>query len=68
MQAVNRKVEMMSEKNLEKGLHMDSVDKDARNAVIQQAIKALPSRSPRRSPQHLQRSPGVPWPRLLVAV
>lgn len=41
--AVNRKVEMMNEKNLEKGLGVDSLDKDAMNAAIQQAIKAQPS-------------------------
>ncbi|XP_074247982.1 cytoplasmic 60S subunit biogenesis factor ZNF622-like [Saimiri boliviensis] len=50
MQAVKRKVEMINEKNLEKRLHMDSVDKDARNAVIQQVIKALPSMCPKKEP------------------
>ncbi|KAM5168178.1 cytoplasmic 60S subunit biogenesis factor ZNF622 [Callospermophilus lateralis] len=48
VQAVNRKVEMMNEKNLEKGLDVDSVDKDAMNAAIQQAIKAQPSTSPKK--------------------
>nr|XP_020145605.1 zinc finger protein 622 isoform X2 [Microcebus murinus] len=50
VQAVNRKVEMMNEKNLEKGLGVDSVDKDAMNAAIQQAIKAQPSMSPKKTP------------------
>ncbi|XP_020035199.1 cytoplasmic 60S subunit biogenesis factor ZNF622 [Castor canadensis] len=50
VQAVNRKVEMMNEKNLEKGLGVDSVDKDAMNAAIQQAIKAQPSTSPKKAP------------------
>uniref|UniRef100_H0XC18 Cytoplasmic 60S subunit biogenesis factor ZNF622 n=1 Tax=Otolemur garnettii TaxID=30611 RepID=H0XC18_OTOGA len=50
VQAVNRKVEMMNEKNLEKGLGGDSLDKDAMNAAIQQAIKAQPSMSPKRAP------------------
>ncbi|XP_012498244.1 PREDICTED: zinc finger protein 622 [Propithecus coquereli] len=50
VQAVNRKVEMMNEKNLEKGLSVDNVDKDAMNAAIQQAIKAQPSMSPKKTP------------------
>ncbi|XP_008577870.1 PREDICTED: zinc finger protein 622 [Galeopterus variegatus] len=50
VRAVNRKVEMMNEKNLEKGLGGDSVDKDAMNTAIQQAIKAQPSTSPKKSP------------------
>lgn len=50
VQAVNRKVERMNEKNLEKGLGLDSVDKDAMNAAIQQAIKAQPSMSPKKAP------------------
>ncbi|XP_055474995.1 cytoplasmic 60S subunit biogenesis factor ZNF622 [Psammomys obesus] len=49
VQAVNRQVEMMNEKNLEKGLDVDSVDKDAMNAAIQQAIKAQPSTSPKKA-------------------
>ncbi|KAG8512633.1 Zinc finger protein 622 [Galemys pyrenaicus] len=48
VQAVNRKVELMNEKNLEKGLGVDSVDKDAMNEAIQQAIKAQPS--PKKAP------------------
>ncbi|XP_040209473.1 zinc finger protein 622 [Rana temporaria] len=47
-QAVTKKVEMMNEKNLEKGLEAENVDKDAMNAVIQQAIKAQPSMSPKK--------------------
>ncbi|XP_051006966.1 cytoplasmic 60S subunit biogenesis factor ZNF622 [Acomys russatus] len=50
VQAVNRQVEMMNEKNLEKGLGVDGVDKDAMNAAIQQAIKAQPSMSPKKAP------------------
>ncbi|KFO24852.1 Zinc finger protein 622 [Fukomys damarensis] len=50
VQAVNRKVEMMNEKNLEKGLDVDGVNKDAMNAAIQQAIKAQPSSSPKKAP------------------
>ncbi|XP_008819990.1 zinc finger protein 622 [Nannospalax galili] len=50
VQAVSRQVEMMNEKNLEKGLGADSVDKDAMNAAIQQAIKAQPSTSPKKAP------------------
>lgn len=50
VQAVSRQVEMMNEKNLEKGLGVDSVDKDAMNAAIQQAIKAQPSSSPKKAP------------------
>ncbi|XP_068092822.1 cytoplasmic 60S subunit biogenesis factor ZNF622 [Hyperolius riggenbachi] len=47
-QAVARKVEMMNEKNLEKGLNADTVDKDAMNAAIQKAVKAQPSSSPKK--------------------
>ncbi|XP_006895073.1 PREDICTED: zinc finger protein 622 [Elephantulus edwardii] len=50
VQRVSRRVEMLNEKNLEKGLGADSVDKDAMNAAIQQAIKAQPSLSPRKVP------------------
>uniref|UniRef100_G3TYZ2 Cytoplasmic 60S subunit biogenesis factor ZNF622 n=1 Tax=Loxodonta africana TaxID=9785 RepID=G3TYZ2_LOXAF len=50
VQAVSRRVEMMNEKNLEKGLGADGVDKDAMNAAIQQAIKAQPSMSPKKAP------------------
>lgn len=47
-QEVTKKVQMMNEKNLEKGLEAESVDKDALNAVIQQAVKAQPSMSPKK--------------------
>ncbi|XP_064126833.1 cytoplasmic 60S subunit biogenesis factor ZNF622 isoform X2 [Loxodonta africana] len=50
VQTVSRRVEMMNEKNLEKGLGADGVDKDAMNAAIQQAIKAQPSMSPKKAP------------------
>ncbi|XP_072267959.1 cytoplasmic 60S subunit biogenesis factor ZNF622 [Pyxicephalus adspersus] len=46
--AVTKKVEMLNEKNLEKGLRAENVDKDAMNSVIQQAIKAQPSMSPKK--------------------
>nr|XP_048310357.1 zinc finger protein 622-like [Myodes glareolus] len=48
--AVNQQVEMHNEKNLEKGLGADSVDKNVMNAAIQQAIKAQPSMSPKKVP------------------
>lgn len=47
-QAVTKKVEMMNEKNLEKGLEVENVDKDALNAVIQQSVKPQPSMSPKK--------------------
>lgn len=56
--AVTRKVEMMNEKNLEKGLGVDSVDKDAVNAAIQQAIKAQPS--PKKAPPAPKNEAGSP--------
>lgn len=80
VQAVSRKVEMLNEKNLEKGLVPDGLDKDAMNSAIQQAIKAQPSMSPRRvapaprvsgsrvsaagGPQPQDRDPGEKAPRL----
>lgn len=60
VRAVNRKVEMMNEKNLEKGLGVDSVDKDALNAAIQRAVKAQPSMSPKRGPAAPEEEPGSP--------
>ncbi|XP_006874501.1 PREDICTED: zinc finger protein 622 [Chrysochloris asiatica] len=59
VQAVSRRVERMNEKNLEKGLGADSVDKDAVNAAIQQAIKAQPSVSPKKAPE-TRRDPAAP--------
>uniref|UniRef100_A0A8C4LF76 Cytoplasmic 60S subunit biogenesis factor ZNF622 n=1 Tax=Equus asinus TaxID=9793 RepID=A0A8C4LF76_EQUAS len=62
VQAVSRKVEVMNEKNLEKGLRVDSVDKDAVNVAIQQAIKAQPSMSPKKTSPALKeesRSPAA---------
>ncbi|XP_005356713.1 zinc finger protein 622 [Microtus ochrogaster] len=50
VRAVSRQVEMLNQKNLEKGLGTDSVGKDAMNAAIQQAIKAQPSTSPKKVP------------------
>lgn len=49
VQAVSKKVELLNEKNLEKGLTQENVDKDAMNAAIQQAIKAQPSSSPKKA-------------------
>ncbi|XP_029446195.1 zinc finger protein 622 [Rhinatrema bivittatum] len=49
-QSASKKVQMMNEKNLEKGLELESLDKDATNVAIQQAIKAQPSMSPKRKP------------------
>lgn len=48
--AASRRVELLNAKNLEKGLGVDGVDKDAVNAAIQQAIKAQPSTSPKKAP------------------
>ncbi|XP_060630657.1 cytoplasmic 60S subunit biogenesis factor ZNF622 [Anolis sagrei] len=48
VQAVSKKVELMNEKNLEKGLAQESVDKDALNTAIQQAIRPQPSSSPKK--------------------
>lgn len=58
VQAVNRKVEIMNEKNLEKGLGVDSVNKDAMNAAIQQAIRAQPS--PKKAPPAPEEEPRGP--------
>ncbi|XP_030302141.1 zinc finger protein 622 [Calypte anna] len=49
VQAVNKKVEILNEKNLEKGLAPESVNKDEMNAAIQQAIRAQPSSSPKKT-------------------
>lgn len=63
VRAVSRQVEMLNEKNLEKGLGVDGVDKDAMNAAIQQAIKAQPSTSPKKVPsvptEESRRAPGA---------
>ncbi|XP_050015847.1 cytoplasmic 60S subunit biogenesis factor ZNF622-like [Alexandromys fortis] len=49
VRAASRQVEMLNEKNLEKGLGADSsVGKDVMNAAIQQVIKAQPSTSPKK--------------------
>ncbi|KAF5912178.1 cytoplasmic 60S subunit biogenesis factor ZNF622 [Diceros bicornis minor] len=60
VRAVSRKVEVMNEKNLEKGLGVDSVDKDAVNVAIQQAIKAQPSMSPKKAPAAPKEEPRSP--------
>uniref|UniRef100_A0A8C8SV23 Cytoplasmic 60S subunit biogenesis factor ZNF622 n=1 Tax=Pelusios castaneus TaxID=367368 RepID=A0A8C8SV23_9SAUR len=48
VQAVNKKVESLNEKNLEKGLAEESLNKDVMNTAIQQAIRAQPSLSPKK--------------------
>ncbi|KAH0618002.1 hypothetical protein JD844_016897 [Phrynosoma platyrhinos] len=48
VQAVSKKVELLNEKNMEKGLAQENVDKDAMNTAIQQAIRAQPSSSPKK--------------------
>ncbi|KAG8442510.1 hypothetical protein GDO86_011344 [Hymenochirus boettgeri] len=48
--SITKKVERMNEKNLEKGLGPGSIDKDAMNTAIQQAVKAQPSMSPKKRP------------------
>ncbi|KAJ7338423.1 hypothetical protein JRQ81_012068 [Phrynocephalus forsythii] len=50
VQAVSKQVELLNEKNLEKGLAEESVDKDAMNTAIQQAIRGQPSSSPKKVP------------------
>ncbi|KFV39278.1 Zinc finger protein 622, partial [Tyto alba] len=50
VQAVSKKVKILNEKNLEKGLAPESVNKDEMNAAIQQAIRAQPSSSPKKTP------------------
>ncbi|KAM8966375.1 cytoplasmic 60S subunit biogenesis factor ZNF622 isoform 2-T2 [Pelodytes ibericus] len=47
--AVTKQVEMLNEKNQEKGLVPENVDKDAMNKAIQQAIKPQPSMSPKKN-------------------
>ncbi|KAG9479390.1 hypothetical protein GDO78_012848 [Eleutherodactylus coqui] len=47
-EAMTKKVEMLNEKNLEKGVKVENVDKDAMNEAIQQVIKAQPSFSPKK--------------------
>ncbi|NXO01459.1 ZN622 protein, partial [Rhinopomastus cyanomelas] len=50
VQAVSKKVKILNEKNLEKGLAPEGVNKDEMNAAIQQAIRAQPSSSPKKTP------------------
>ncbi|XP_064017265.1 cytoplasmic 60S subunit biogenesis factor ZNF622 [Pogoniulus pusillus] len=49
VQAVSKKVKVLNEKNLEKGLALESVNKDEMNTAIQQAIRAQPSSSPKKT-------------------
>ncbi|XP_054576634.1 LOW QUALITY PROTEIN: cytoplasmic 60S subunit biogenesis factor ZNF622-like [Eptesicus fuscus] len=55
---VNRRREMMKEKNLEKGLGVDSVDRDDMNAAIQQVINVQPP--PKRAPPAPRKESGGP--------
>ncbi|KAJ1203984.1 hypothetical protein NDU88_007765 [Pleurodeles waltl] len=50
VESVSKKVELLNEKNIEKGLGQESVDHDVMNTAIQQAIKAQPSMSPKKKP------------------
>ncbi|NXF84689.1 ZN622 protein, partial [Eubucco bourcierii] len=49
VEAVSKKVKVLNEKNLEKGLALESVNKDEMNTAIQQAIRAQPSSSPKKT-------------------
>ncbi|XP_048363182.1 zinc finger protein 622 isoform X2 [Sphaerodactylus townsendi] len=60
VQAVSKKVELLNEKNLEKGLSQDNVDKDAVNAAIQQAIRSQPSSSPKKTSLSASEAAGSP--------
>ncbi|KAK1339585.1 hypothetical protein QTO34_018138 [Cnephaeus nilssonii] len=55
---MNRRGEMMKEKNLEKGLGVDSVDRDDMNAAIQQVINVEPP--PKRAPPAPRKESGGP--------
>ncbi|KAM3928663.1 cytoplasmic 60S subunit biogenesis factor ZNF622 [Leptodactylus fuscus] len=58
-EAITKKVEMLNEKNLEKGMKTENVDKDAMNAAIQQVVKAQPSSSPKKKASIVhEREPG----------
>ncbi|NXP57035.1 ZN622 protein, partial [Chloropsis cyanopogon] len=50
VQAVSKKVKILNEKNLEKGLAPETVNKDEMNTAIQRAIRAQPSSSPKKTP------------------
>nr|XP_056710504.1 cytoplasmic 60S subunit biogenesis factor ZNF622 [Euleptes europaea] len=60
VQAVSKKVELLNEKNLEKGLTLDNASKDTMNAAIQQAIKAQPSSSPKKTSLSPSQAAGSP--------
>ncbi|XP_069476603.1 cytoplasmic 60S subunit biogenesis factor ZNF622 [Ambystoma mexicanum] len=62
VQAVSKKVELLNEKNLEKGLEQEPKDHDVMNAAIQQAIKAQPSMSPKKKPMLPSTVAGAPLP------
>nr|AAO13531.1 zinc finger protein Yan [Bufo gargarizans] len=58
-EAITKKVEMLNEKNLEKGMRPENVDKDAMNVAIQQAVKAQPASSSKKKASMAQeRDPG----------
>ncbi|XP_077125816.1 cytoplasmic 60S subunit biogenesis factor ZNF622 [Ranitomeya variabilis] len=59
-EAITKKVEMMNEKNLEKGIRAENVDKDAMNAVIQQAVKSQPSSPKKQASISQEREAAVP--------
>ncbi|XP_075069017.1 cytoplasmic 60S subunit biogenesis factor ZNF622 [Mixophyes fleayi] len=61
-QSITKKVEMLNEKNLEKGLSVENVDKDAMNTAIQQAIKPQPSSFPKKKPNTGQESDVASFP------
>ncbi|NXT25349.1 ZN622 protein, partial [Syrrhaptes paradoxus] len=60
VQAVSKKVKILNEKNLEKGLTPESINKDEMNAAIQQAIRAQPSSSPKKMPLPPSNASGSP--------
>ncbi|XP_034744448.1 zinc finger protein 622 [Etheostoma cragini] len=69
--AAQRKVEMMNEKNLEKGLGDEKVDHDAKNEALQQALKEQQRPSParqgsaeggtRKRAEKLEKPPRLMW-------
>lgn len=60
VQAVSKKVKILNEKNLEKGLAPENVNKDEMNTAIQQAIRAQPSSSPKKTPLPPSNASGSP--------
>ncbi|KAL8182736.1 UNVERIFIED_CONTAM: hypothetical protein K2H54_062785, partial [Gekko kuhli] len=62
IEAVSKKVELLNEKNLEKGLAQEDAGKDAVNAAIQQAIRPQPSSSPKKASGSAGAAAGPPGP------